>query len=62
MKGIFKYILIAAAGYFIYSQYKKSKQQDLNADRPSGSGGTVRSTDVAQLEAVQGIKKLPYTY
>lgn len=62
MKGIFKYVLIAAVGYFIYNQYKKSKQAPIKTDRPSGSGGMVRKGSDLPLEAIQGIKKLPYTY
>lgn len=62
MKGIFKYVLIAAVGYFIYNQYRNRSQQNINTDRPTGSGGTVRSGSGLPLEAIQGIKKLPYTY
>lgn len=62
MKGIFKYVLIAAVGYFIYNQYKNKMQQTANTDRPTGSGGMVRSGSGLPLEAIQGIKKLPYTY
>lgn len=62
MKGIFKYILLAAVGYYVYNQYKKSQQQDVNADRPSGSGGTVRVEQEALLQSINGTKKLPYTY
>lgn len=62
MKGIIKYVLIAAVGYFIYNQYRNRTQLTIKTDRPTGSGGMVRSQDVTQLESLQGIKKLPYTY
>jgi len=62
MKGIFKYVLIAAVGYFIYNKYRNRSQQNLNTDRPTGSGGMVKSGSGSQLESLQGIKKLPYTY
>jgi len=62
MKGIIKYVLIAAVGYFIYDQYKKKIERDFAGDRPSGSGGVIKSKDGTPLESLQGVKSLPYTY
>jgi len=62
MKGIIKYVLIAAVGYYIYNQYRNRTQQTIKTDRPTGSGGMVRSGYALPLESLQGIKKLPYTY
>ena len=67
MKGILKYLLIAAVGYFVYDQYKKSlytKPHDrLPADIPLGGGGTRHeANDKLQPATIEGIKKLPYTY
>jgi hypothetical protein len=50
MKGL-KYLLIVAAAYYFYKKY----QAAMDAQPQPGDENT-------QLEAVQGIKKLPHTY
>jgi len=58
MKSTIKYILIAVAAYYLYKQFKATTGEDL----PPGSGGAGRPQNEPMLEAVQGVKSLPYTY
>jgi hypothetical protein len=61
MKGTLKYLLIAAAAYYFYNKYKASLHT--RPQLPSGAGGAHSSGgENLQLDAVQGIKKLPHTY
>jgi hypothetical protein len=57
MKTI-KYLLIAAAAYYLYKKISDQANQNAGSDG-SGEG---RPQNEPMLEAVQGVKSLPYTY
>ena len=57
MKTI-KYLLIAAAAYYIYKKISDNKYQNPG----TGDGDTRQPQNPPILEAVQGVKSLPYTY
>ena len=57
MKTI-KYLLIAAAAYYLY----KKISSNTNKNAGSGDGDTRQPQNPPILEAVQGVKSLPYTY
>lgn len=56
MKSTIKYVLIAAAVYYLYKKFKDNTSEQL----PDGSGGMLQNPPM--LEAIQGVKQLPYTY
>lgn len=58
MKSTIKYVLIAAAVYYLYKKFKDNTSEQL----PDGSGGAGRPQNPPLLEAIQGVKQLPYTY
>jgi hypothetical protein len=57
MKTI-KYLLIAAAAYYLYKKISDNKYQNPG----TGDGDTRQPQNPPMLEAVQGVKSLPYTY
>lgn len=53
-----KYLLIAAAVYYLYKKISSNTNQNAG----SGDGDTKKPQNPPMLEAVQGVKSLPYTY